>query len=287
MRPPGATDFAALATIHSAWYPPWLVSLLCQRGRAHYRQGIPTQDGYAAGGNDHALWMVVSDGIGSQPRSHYGSRIACQAVAHACDMATANGHQPTTETLRSAFGAAHTAINEHARNDNRPIAEYGATLSAVLIAGDTIVAASLGDSGIVAYTLHEKAGTPTPAITPFCSAPQPPLKNQTYAITNPDWQRALTARASTSPHIKAIVITTDGKHHKNKQPRVVIYATECNPKKLPFETWWANKQATFGGDDGVDFIDAAELRAIAAELRTPPKYLVIAFFPGTFETYFA
>lgn len=210
MHPPTPADIAALATVHSAWYPPWLVSLLSQRGRAHYRQGMPTQDAYATGGNDNAFWMVVADGIGSNPLSHYGSRVACQAVAEYCNEATVAGTPPTTDTLRAAFAAAHAAITDRARADNRPLDHYGTTLSAVLIAGDTIVAASVGDSGIVAYTTHDKDGKPTPAITPFCSAPQPPRRNGTYAITNPDWGRAITVRSSTSPHIKALVITTDG-----------------------------------------------------------------------------
>ena len=36
---------------------------------------------------------------------------------------------------------------------------------------------------------------------------------------------------------------------------VVAYAAECNPKAMEFDDWWANKRATFGGDDGVDFIE--------------------------------
>jgi hypothetical protein len=81
--------------------------------------------------------------------------------------------------------------------------------------------------------------------------------------------------------------SADGKHHKNNQPPVVIYATECNPKTLPHETWSANKQHTFGGDDSVEYIDAENLRALAEQLRTPPHYLVLSFFTDTFETYFA
>lgn len=42
----------------------------------------------------------------------------------------------------------------------------------------------------------------------------------------------------------------------HKQP--VAYAVECNPDKLPFDQWWANKGASFGGDDGCDFFDGAE-----------------------------
>lgn len=74
--------------------------------------------------------------------------------------------------------------------------------------------------------------------------------------------------------------TTDGKHHKNDAPRIVVNAVECDPKALDFDTWWANKQASFGGDDGVEFIDIAETRALATQhgsAKTPPENLVITF----------
>ncbi|MGF6870587.1 DUF3085 domain-containing protein [Paraburkholderia sp. MM5477-R1] len=59
--------------------------------------------------------------------------------------------------------------------------------------------------------------------------------------------------------------TTDGTLAKARQegePAFIVYARECDPKKLDFDTWWANKRASFGGDDGVDFIALAELRSL-------------------------
>jgi hypothetical protein len=40
-----------------------------------------------------------------------------------------------------------------------------------------------------------------------------------------------------------------GKNH-------VVYAVECNPEKVAFDEWWDVKRATFGGDDGVDFLSS-------------------------------
>lgn len=58
---------------------------------------------------------------------------------------------------------------------------------------------------------------------------------------------------------------------------VVAYAKECNPETLPFDTWWENKRRSFGGDDGVEFID---LKAIPASGKmyidiTPSKFAVV------------
>ena len=73
--------------------------------------------------------------------------------------------------------------------------------------------------------------------------------------------------------------TTDGIHHKSRNKGDVllaVYAKECNPTKLDFDTWWANKRATFGGDDGVEFFKLANVEKFAVG---NPKYLVAAFTP--------
>lgn len=66
--------------------------------------------------------------------------------------------------------------------------------------------------------------------------------------------------------------TTDGVHHKNRKKDdklLVTYAEECDPEKLEFDEWWANKRASFGGDDGVEFIGLADIEKLAA--KTPQK----------------
>jgi hypothetical protein len=40
---------------------------------------------------------------------------------------------------------------------------------------------------------------------------------------------------------------------------LVCYADECNPETLPFDEWWSHKQVGFGGDDGIEYLDAASL----------------------------
>ena len=45
----------------------------------------------------------------------------------------------------------------------------------------------------------------------------------------------------------------------------VVYAQGINPNVDDFDTWWSNKNATFGGDDG------AEMLCIIPQLRTRQK----------------
>lgn len=41
---------------------------------------------------------------------------------------------------------------------------------------------------------------------------------------------------------------------------LVVYAEECDPNRI--DDWFDVKRSTFGGDDGVDFIDAEALEAM-------------------------
>lgn len=38
------------------------------------------------------------------------------------------------------------------------------------------------------------------------------------------------------------------------KPGNEIYADECNPNTMDFDDWWDAKRATFGSDDGVEFV---------------------------------
>jgi Protein of unknown function (DUF3085) len=68
--------------------------------------------------------------------------------------------------------------------------------------------------------------------------------------------------------------------------RTIVYARECDPTKLDFETWWANKDASFGGDDGVEFIylnDIDELVGVYGTTNREPRYLRIEISPEKFS----
>lgn len=77
--------------------------------------------------------------------------------------------------------------------------------------------------------------------------------------------------------------TTDGKINSNRKKETpedtrffVIYAKECDPTKLDFDTWWENKRASFGGDDGAEYISLKEIeRILAAAANDNAKNLVI------------
>jgi hypothetical protein len=56
----------------------------------------------------------------------------------------------------------------------------------------------------------------------------------------------------------------------------VCYAEEVNPDKLDFDTWWANKRASFGGDDGGEFFSVEDIEACL----TDDEHLVMDVTPA-------
>lgn len=58
-----------------------------------------------------------------------------------------------------------------------------------------------------------------------------------------------------------VYVMSNGKLSESGRP-MVVYAEECHPDKN--DDWFEVKRRTFGGDDGVDFIDAESLEAMIA-----------------------
>jgi hypothetical protein len=63
---------------------------------------------------------------------------------------------------------------------------------------------------------------------------------------------------------------------------LVAYAEECNPGTN--DDWFEVKRRTFGGDDGVDFLDAAQLEAMMAA-SPGSTHLGIAFIGDSMQLY--
>lgn len=62
----------------------------------------------------------------------------------------------------------------------------------------------------------------------------------------------------------------------------VVYAEECDPRTN--DDWFAVKRRTFGGDDGVDFIDAEQLEAMMAA-TAEATHLGVAFLQDSMQLF--
>jgi hypothetical protein len=83
--------------------------------------------------------------------------------------------------------------------------------------------------------------------------------------------------------------TTDGPRASRRKPgesNFVVYARECDPVMLDFDTWWTNKRASFGGDDGVEFIPMSDIEKLTAESPEPgmvANHVSIDISPSSFS----
>lgn len=60
---------------------------------------------------------------------------------------------------------------------------------------------------------------------------------------------------------EGVYLLSNGNLAKDQRP-LVLYAEECDPSTNP--DYWHYKRQHFGGDDGVDFLDAVELERLMA-----------------------
>jgi len=68
------------------------------------------------------------------------------------------------------------------------------------------------------------------------------------------------------------------------ETRTIAHAKECDPTKLDFDEWWRVKRATFGGDDGVEFISLADIDGLLIPAKTGMRaeQLIIDLSPQRF-----
>jgi hypothetical protein len=178
-----------------------------QQGPAHYHQGALNADSYKLGRQRARAWLILADGVGSRPLAYHGSRLATAMVEH--HLAATARDALSMNVLRDAFAAAHTAINEAAAMAGHTAGDYATTLTAAVIEGDTLIGGTIGDSGIAAYSVHGDSGEEG-ILFPFCSATQSEEAHKTYVITDPSWEKHTTFNETGTPHIKAVVLATDG-----------------------------------------------------------------------------
>lgn len=60
---------------------------------------------------------------------------------------------------------------------------------------------------------------------------------------------------------EGVYLMHNGQTHEGFEKQPVVYAVECNPEA---DDWWEVKRATFGGDDGADFIEAKTIKDVIA-----------------------
>ncbi len=225
-RPPRPEPEPTAALTLSPAGSGWTLAGASAIGGSHRREGKLREDAFRCE-HDHG-WSViaVADGAGSRRLSRFGARVATDyavpalvrglagvSLAGPADEASINAD--LMHALEGAFLAARAAVEDAAKQDREPLCDYGCTL--VLLAhhaseaGDTIVAAQIGDGAVVAVT----AGTSSDAkITLVVSPDSGKYGSETYFLTGEDaLERAMQSRTIkrwAAGEIHALLAMTDG-----------------------------------------------------------------------------
>ncbi|NSZ09747.1 DUF3085 domain-containing protein [Agrobacterium tumefaciens] len=78
-----------------------------------------------------------------------------------------------------------------------------------------------------------------------------------------------------------VYLCSNGKLPDGEKP-FVAYALECDPRTN--DDWFEVKRRTFGGDDGVEFIEAAQLEAMISACPNA-RHLGVSFQPDSMELF--
>jgi len=220
------------------------------RGPAHAGSGECNQDALGLWGWRHGRLAAVSDGLGSRPLSHIGSRLACRSVRRVL----------RTDTPWDDPKAMISEIYRHWLQA-LPVAPSQAPCTLLLAAcrpdGDTLVA-QLGD-GLLAYRAGGRFSILTPGRNGF--------SNQTEALgisrSWTDWQ---VARIRLSAPGDALVLMTDGVSDDLVPERVEAFLgmlrSECAARSRRRSRAWLRKQL-----EGWPTPDHADDKTIAVIFR--------------------
>lgn len=129
---------------------------ISRQGESHIRHDLPCQDSSASfvvpsEGEPRFVVAIVADGVGSEPHSDEGSRVAVDTVARCLQEALEADEQPQDMLLavEDAFEEALDAVLDVAEDHELPFAQFATTLTAAVFDGSTLWFGHAGDDGIV------------------------------------------------------------------------------------------------------------------------------------------
>lgn len=129
----------------------WRWAAASEIGTSHIRFGDRLQDAYAVSPiGAGRVFAIVSDGAGSAEHAAYGAWIVCRTLTvRFREWSSVNEDLPTDETLCEWLGALRDRIGTLAERRGSTPRQFAATLAAILVSSDEILALQIGDSAIV------------------------------------------------------------------------------------------------------------------------------------------
>ena len=122
------------------------------RGPMHERSGMPNQDSWMARSYSWGNAVVVSDGLGSKPRSGFGSKAACLAVFEAAKVWWKHPSVPTEDMLRLLHAYWLVKVSPFSPSDCQATCLFAVRIDTRLILG------RIGDGLVAVHGESEKGG---------------------------------------------------------------------------------------------------------------------------------
>ena len=136
--------------------PKWRVLSASVQGTRHIRAGLPCQDSVYSRADlpGGALIAAVADGAGSAPLSDIGSSLATRESVEAARLSMLHTSADVSEgylraTAHASVLVARSALHREARKRGRSVRDFATTLILVIVAGDVLAAAQIGDGAAV------------------------------------------------------------------------------------------------------------------------------------------
>lgn len=196
-----ALPFPPLFAVSCHWADPWLISSATRTGTRHASRGAPTDDALLVTLCGPHVLLAIADGAGD-PRASRSAEGAQRAVATAAAAAHRSWsiYGADTQLLVEALAAAHVDLTGRARHEGVDPMTYATTLTLVLLAGNRVLSARIGDGSL--YTWDGKR------LTRFCSAPL--AETATPTLTQSDWRTWLTTADQERHFVQGVVLCSDG-----------------------------------------------------------------------------
>jgi len=245
----------------------WAYASAAQAGPGKER----VQDACAIRSFDRTLVLAVSDGAGSAPLSHIGATVASRTFSEQANplvpsLVGSGGTGFWTE--EDAFKWASTlveriaeAIRAVAEQEERPIAEYAATLVGVVISPEGSLFVQVGD-GIAVFRKGDQLEV---AIQPE----EAEFVNSTYFLTDANVQDHIQLRVIEGP-LDEVALLTDG-----LQP-LVLAGADAIPHERFFETVFRNIRSEAGEDSTASAWLASMLASDLVTSRTDDDTSIVA-----------
>ena len=215
-------------------------------GDRHRATATPNQDHacYAHLPNNMGIVAAVSDGAGSAPLAHIGSRTAArQAITKAWRTAAKQGNQPDPAgCVQLAVKAARNALEATAAVQGNPLDHYHTTLIVAVMTKEEAAVAHVGDGAsiVLHQGLHRMLTIPA----------RGEYANETFFITMEEYKELTAANAVQNP--TQLILFTDGVQNelidfRNKKPnsQALTSLEQMNPTlNVPLASMQTENPAT-------------------------------------------